>query len=195
VHCSDAATNWMKTLGRRSGRRLENRATLCLIDRMDTMGPTENGIRSTSESPSPDGSPLRTFAGGVWRLVWGVLVLTAYGLVGASACMAHGMVRGGGRVLEEILGGTAIGVMSAALRITGYHRAAGVGVAALLGWVAGFALGLFMLAPAGALLGGLLVALIPGRPGHQPMLRTSEAPLPRRTAPGILSLLLGMVVG
>ena len=157
------------------------------------MTPTEKGISSDSQSTSPKQGPLRTFASGVWRLVEGILVLTAYALVGTSACVAHGMVRGGGRAVEEFLGGAAIGGISAVLRITGYHLAVGVGVGALLGWMACFSLRLYMLAPVGAVLGGLLGALVHGKPRHNPVSAASEVPSRRPTTPSIVSLLLGVV--
>ena len=159
------------------------------------MSLNEKEISSNPQCASPKNGPLRSFAHGVWRLVERILVLTAYALVGASACVAHGMVRGGGRAVEEILGGAAIGVISAVLRITGYHRAVGVGVGALLGWMACFSLRLYTLAPVGAVLGGLLGALVHGKPRHEPVLAASEVSSPRATTPSIVSLLLGIVVG
>lgn len=145
-------------------------------------------------SQTKDGG-LRAFAGGVWRLVEGILILTAYTLVGASACIAHGMVRHGGGAVDEIFGGAAIGVISAVLRITGYRRAVGVGVGALLGWMPFFSLRLFILAPVGALLGGLLGALVHGKLRHNPTSAASEVPSPRSTTLSIISLLVGIAVG
>ena len=37
----------------------------------------------------PKAAERQTFVGGVWRLAEGVLVLTAYALVGASVCAAQ----------------------------------------------------------------------------------------------------------
>jgi hypothetical protein len=159
------------------------------------MSLNENEISSNPQCASPKNGPLRSFASGVWRLVERILVLTAYTLVGASACVAHGMVRGGGRAVEEILGGAAIGVISAVLRITGFHHALGVGVGALLGWIACFSLRQYMLAPMGALFGGLLAALVLGKPRHDPVTAASEVSSPPATTPSIVSPLLGIVVG